>query len=1155
MANTYTPNLTLALPGIGDFNWSEEINGNFTTLDSIFSVEHNPDGTHSVLFSGSNTFSAIHGNPTLSIDATVLTFSGTTSYFYGSTVNVESSFYFNTLPFFNNGIQINGVFFDGTDIATLSALASTVSGSSGASLIGLNDEFIHGSSTDLMGILHDFDAALSAGGVPSHNYLTGLGADDHTQYLLSSGARALTGNWNVGAYAITMSSGTVTGNLNINNLVFNSTTISGEALVSITDGSNADLYHTHNFSAVMYHTDLLDMPDASGTVSDHDARYYTKTEVGSVASGTSGAALIGVYDELINSSSGSVQGVLADFDTTLFDLSADIGLIEGNYLPIDGSIPLSGTLTITESIIISGTEFTGADVGTLVGGGNADSLHTHLSTGATKINYTFSMSSTFAQNQYMSVDDVASSNVGYGITNSGTITEMMVVLDEVPSSSTDFVLYVNDSSSVLASGIITVSGSRIAMANANIVIGPGQYITAYVSGGPVSRPVFSVLLTTDSAEVSIGHSSLVDMPDFSGINTDHDVRYYTKTELGAGSLDSRYYTESELLAGALDSRYYTEAEIVYISGTLTPIVGAESISFTSVNDLGKLKLGSTTGLVTSLYPYLGVGDYKTFSITPASGVQFDFDYAGDFYAYRDIIAGLDGDFRATLTKGLYLGLSNDEAQNYIYANDEGLVLQTSGTPILGSDLLALVSGTDATGMHTHGDYILRAGDSIVEPIPGDAYTNRFRFDVLASGAPAPGVYNTIAVGGENDGSVLNLYPAGTLAANVFIEGKHSGDSLSTTPLLIKAGFNGDSEFVTAGLVVLTSGVAYGQAIFGNALTGFGISGDGEVGLSVDGSYNVTGIQVFNGPDGIGILLDEKSTNNSYLHIEGSSPNYTFGIVEAGDGLGKLNPAIIFSETAGIKLLLGSSVVGANSAFPLIYTLDEVTAGYLRIVHDWGVTTDFTGYGDILPYRNFEVLLGNKLILDRDAPLGTANSISADANGLVLETNSNVVVGSGLVTLTDGSNADLLHTHTILPFIDTTATTTVSGGGYNAFGSITIPGYTFSTSNQVLRFTYFINRDSGSGNATFNFNYGGATIVSVSGSNIETNKPFKGQVYLYNTGTYDSQGAYTNGFLYSNSVYGTHTWDSTTSSACDLEIVLDNPSDVYSCKFFMCERLK
>ena len=51
---------------------------------------------------------------------------------------------------------------------------------------------------------------------------------------------------------------------------------------------------------------------------DHDDRYYTQTELGSaVTAGTSGAKLIGAYDEFANSNSNNVQAVLKDFDIAI----------------------------------------------------------------------------------------------------------------------------------------------------------------------------------------------------------------------------------------------------------------------------------------------------------------------------------------------------------------------------------------------------------------------------------------------------------------------------------------------------------------------------------------------------------------------------------------------------------------------------------------------------------------------------------------------------------------------------------------------------------------------------------------------------------------------------------------------------------------------
>ncbi|MCH7525338.1 MAG: hypothetical protein IIC74_10150, partial [Bacteroidetes bacterium] len=44
---------------------------------------------------------------------------------------------------------------------------------------------------------------LSSAGVTDHGALTGLSDYDHTQYLLASGSRALTGTWVVGSFKIT----------------------------------------------------------------------------------------------------------------------------------------------------------------------------------------------------------------------------------------------------------------------------------------------------------------------------------------------------------------------------------------------------------------------------------------------------------------------------------------------------------------------------------------------------------------------------------------------------------------------------------------------------------------------------------------------------------------------------------------------------------------------------------------------------------------------------------------------------------------------------------------------------------------------------------------------------------------------------------------
>lgn len=60
------------------------------------------------------------------------------------------------------------------------------------------------------------------------------------------------------------------------------TLVSGQLYTSLNpliQGGNADAYHTHNFSETVAHSGLSDMPDLSGSNTDHDVRYNTKAEI------------------------------------------------------------------------------------------------------------------------------------------------------------------------------------------------------------------------------------------------------------------------------------------------------------------------------------------------------------------------------------------------------------------------------------------------------------------------------------------------------------------------------------------------------------------------------------------------------------------------------------------------------------------------------------------------------------------------------------------------------------------------------------------------------------------------------------------------------------------------------------------------------------
>jgi len=80
---------------------------------------------------------------------------------------------------------------DGTAVLTLDNSADTVT---------IEDPTtFNGAITDASGTSHTGELADASDAVSDHGNLTGLGDDDHTQYLLADGTRALTGDLDVGS--------------------------------------------------------------------------------------------------------------------------------------------------------------------------------------------------------------------------------------------------------------------------------------------------------------------------------------------------------------------------------------------------------------------------------------------------------------------------------------------------------------------------------------------------------------------------------------------------------------------------------------------------------------------------------------------------------------------------------------------------------------------------------------------------------------------------------------------------------------------------------------------------------------------------------------------------------------------------------------------
>jgi hypothetical protein len=89
------------------------------------------------------------------------------------------------------------------------------------------------------------------------------------------------------------------------------------------------------------HSDLSDMPDTDGTNSDHDARYYTETELGSTTSGSAGCTKLGIpiisgatyttqcdFNKLFGSAGRASGGTITDAGSETVNVAAGTGFIK-----------------------------------------------------------------------------------------------------------------------------------------------------------------------------------------------------------------------------------------------------------------------------------------------------------------------------------------------------------------------------------------------------------------------------------------------------------------------------------------------------------------------------------------------------------------------------------------------------------------------------------------------------------------------------------------------------------------------------------------------------------------------------------------------------------------------------------------------------------
>lgn len=211
-------------------------------------------------------------------------------------------------------------------------------------------------------------------------------------------------------------------------------------------------------------------------------------------------------------------------------------------------------------------------------------------------------------------------------------------------------------------------------------------------------------VATWSALTAIGGGGVRDHGTLTGLadddhtqyhnNTRGDVRYYTKTLLDAGQLDTRYFTEAEVTAGfqpydadlislaaasATDSLYYRSAantwspvtigaNITFSGGTLSATVGGASVT----SGTSTVAFGATAANEAQLVVTGQTGILAGSKVTASIGATATADYTADDHKYMgaigvhvttgDVVAGTG----FTIFVRSYQKMKGDISINWVY---------------------------------------------------------------------------------------------------------------------------------------------------------------------------------------------------------------------------------------------------------------------------------------------------------------------------------------------------------------------------------------------------------------------------------------------------------------------------------------------------------
>ena len=367
---------------------------------------------------------------------------------------------------------------------------------------------------------------------------------------------------------------------------------------------------------IINHSDLLDMPDIGGINSDHDSRYYTQAQLGSIVA-PSGASLIGVSDAGAFFAGADVEAVLQELLAVI--LPADYLRLDGTNVPTANynwvtNLTTTGTLqggTITDGVAaLTGGAWTGATYNglTITTGVNTFTLTRGATDLIVNADCTINQNLSSTSSPTFNALTVTSINGLTGIGCAGNVISITCGTTDLTVSAD---CAINQNLNTLASpSFVTVTGTTSVVAN-TMTMATGSIIdtTGTISFGN------EILTTTGSIGLSIATPGSF-FHAYMSNNLLTKENFLILEQDGIGDIGfSMYLTGGTTWSMGIDN---TNDDLVWSNIDIdgANILGFKSMSLSTVSDLSLNLRGFTSG--GRLLQYSKVNTNTIFNIFIAS---------------------------------------------------------------------------------------------------------------------------------------------------------------------------------------------------------------------------------------------------------------------------------------------------------------------------------------------------------------------------------------------------------------------------------------------------------------------------------------------------------------------------------------------------------